>query len=133
VSAGNETWRFTAIATAGGASAVKVITAVVRAEKLDDVTHAVTDAGARGMTVTEVRGFGQQYGHVPGAAPVDRTALLLPKFRVDVVVQDHEAKAVADAIAQSARTGAIGDGKIWVCPVDSALRVRTGERDYDAV
>jgi len=85
------------------------------------------------MTVTEVRGFGQQYGHVPGACPAGRAAFLLPKLRIDVVVQDQEAVVMADAIAKSVRTGAIGDGKIWVCPVDAALRVRTGERDRDAV
>lgn len=112
---------------------MKVITAVVRAEKLDDVTHAIIDAGARGMTVTEVRGFGQQHGHVPGAYLADRATLLLSKLRIDVVVQDQEAELMADAIAKSARTGAIGDGKIWVCPVDGVLRVRTGERGHDAV
>lgn len=121
------------MAAAGGASAVKVITAVVKAEKLDDVTRALIDAGARGMTVTEVRGFGRQHGHVPGAGRADRATLLLPKFRVDVVVRDQDAGPVADAIAKSARTGAIGDGKIWVCPVDGVLRVRTGEHDRDAV
>jgi nitrogen regulatory protein P-II 1 len=112
---------------------VKVITAVVGAGRLDDVTRAVINAGARGMTVTEVRGFGQQYGHMPEVDPAGRTALLLPKLRIDVVVQDQEAAVVADAIAKSARTGDIGDGKIWVCPVDAALRVRTGERDRGAV
>lgn len=112
---------------------MKVITAIVRAGTLDDVTQALVKAGARGMTVTEVRGFGQQYGHVAEAGLAVRAALLLPKLRIDVVVRDQEAAAVADAIATSARTGAIGDGKIWVCPVDGALRVRTGERDHDAV
>jgi nitrogen regulatory protein P-II 1 len=112
---------------------VKLITAIVRAGKLDDVTRAVVNAGARGMTVTEVRGFGQQYGHVPESYPAEPATLLLPKLRIDVVAEDQEAAAVADAIAKSVRTGAIGDGKIWVCPVDGALRVRTGERDRDAV
>jgi nitrogen regulatory protein P-II 1 len=112
---------------------VKLITAIVRAGKLEEVTRAVINAGARGMTATEVRGFGQQYGHVPEAYPAERPALLLPKLRVDVVVQDQEAAAVADAIAKSVRSGAIGDGKIWVCPVDAAVRVRTDERDRDAV
>ncbi len=112
---------------------MKLITAIVRAGKLDDVTRAVINAGARGMTVTEVRGFGRQYGQVPEAYPAERATLLLPKLRIDVVVQDQEAAAIADAIAKSVRTGAIGDGKIWVCPVDGALRVRTGERDLDAV
>ena len=113
---------------------MKLITAIVRAGEQDEVARAVINAGARGMTVTEVRGFGRQYGHRPEARPAERaTTLLLPKLRVDVVVQDQDAAAVADAIAKSVRTGAIGDGKIWVCPVDGALRVRTGERDHDAV
>lgn len=112
---------------------MKLITAVVRLGKLDDVTRAVIDAGAQGMTVTEVRGFGQQYGHVPEAYPAERAALLLPKLRIDVVAQDQAAAAVADAIAKSVRTGVIGDGKIWVCPVDAAHRIRTGERDHYAV
>lgn len=112
---------------------MKVITAIVRAGKLDDVMRAVINAGARGMTVTEARGFGQQYGHLPGARPVEGASLLLPRLRVDVVVEDEEAAVVTDAIAKSVRTGVVGDGKIWTCPVDSALRVRTGERDHDAV
>jgi nitrogen regulatory protein PII len=112
---------------------VKLITAIVRPEKLDDVTRAVTDAGARGLTVTEVRGFGQQYGHLAAVHPDDREILVLPKLRIDVVVQDQAAGPVADAIATSVNSGTIGDGKIWVCPVDSVLRVRTGERDRNAV
>ncbi len=111
---------------------MKLITAIVKPEKLSDVTRAVTEAGARGMTVTEVRGFGQQFGHQAAVHPADREILMLPKLRVDVVVQDHVAGFVADAIAKSVNTGSIGDGKIWVCPVDSVLRVRTGERDGDA-
>ena len=85
------------------------------------------------MTVAEVRGFGQQYGHVPETYPAERAALLLPKLRIDVVVQDQEAAVVAEAITKSVRTGAVGDGKIWVCPADGTLRVRTGERDHDAL
>jgi nitrogen regulatory protein P-II 1 len=112
---------------------VKLITAIVRADKLDDATRAVVSAGARGMTAIEVRGFGRQYGHMPESSPVERATLLLPKFRIDVVVHDQQAAAVADAIAKSVRTGAIGDGKIWMCAVDGALRVRTGERDEDAI
>ena len=112
---------------------MKLITAIVRTGKLDDVTRAVINAGARGMTVTEVRGFGQQYGQVPLAGPAAPAVLLLPKVRLDVVVQDEQAAVVADAIAKSAVAGAIGDGKIWVCPVDGALRVRTGNRDRDAL
>jgi nitrogen regulatory protein P-II 1 len=117
----------------GGVSAVKVITAVLRTDKVDDVTRDLINAGARGMTVTEVLGFGQQHGHAPGPFAVESGALLLPKARIDVVVQDRDAAAVTEAIAKSARTGAIGDGKIWVCPVEGAVRVRTGERDDDAI
>jgi len=112
---------------------VKVITAIIRVGELDDVTRALIKAGARGVTVTEARGFGQQFGHAQEHYPVERAALLLPKLRIDVLVHDQDAAAVADAIAKSVRTGAIGDGKIWVCPVAGALRVRTGERDDDAV
>jgi len=112
---------------------VKLITAVVKPGKLDDVICAVSVAGAHGLTVTEARGFGQQHGHMGPGAPADQNALVLPKLRIDVLVQDESAEPVADAIAKSVSTGAIGDGKIWVCPVDSVLRVRTGERDRDAV
>jgi nitrogen regulatory protein P-II 1 len=112
---------------------MKLITAIVRPEKLGDVTRAVIDAGARGMTVAEVRGFGQQYGQLQEADPVTFAPLLLRKVRVDVVVRDEQASLVADAIAKSARTGAIGDGKIWMCRVTGAQRVRTCERDCDAV
>lgn len=112
---------------------MKLITAIVRAGELDEVTRAVINAGARGMTATEVRGFGQQFGHMPRAFPAEQSPLLLPKLRIDVVVQDQQATAVAEAIAKSARTGAIGDGKIWVCPVEGALRIRTSERDDEAV
>jgi nitrogen regulatory protein PII len=112
---------------------VKVITAILRADKVDDVTRDLINAGARGMTATEVLGFGQQHGHVAGPFAAEREAILLPKVRIDVVVRDEEAAAVAEAIAKSARTGAIGDGKIWICPAEHALRVRTGERDNDAV
>ena len=114
---------------------MKLITAVIRQERLGDVARAVTSAGARGMTVTEVRGFGQQYGHQVEVHPEEREVLMLPKARVDVVVQDRDAAFVADAIAKAARTGAgaIGDGKIWTSAVDSALRVRTGQHDKDAL
>jgi nitrogen regulatory protein P-II 1 len=112
---------------------MKLITAVVKPGKLDDVIRAVSGAGAHGLTVTEARGFGQQYGHMEPGAPAGQNALVLPKLRIDVLVQDESAEPVVDAIAKAVGTGAIGDGKIWVCPVDSVLRVRTGERDRDAV
>ncbi len=112
---------------------MKMITAVVKADKLDDLVQAATDAGAHGLTATAVRGFGQQYGHFSAAAAAGSRTLVLPKLRVDLVVNDEVADAVVDAIAKSVNTGAIGDGKIWICDVEGALRVRTGERDRDAV
>jgi len=112
---------------------MKLITAVVKPDKLDDVMHAVSSAGARGLTVTEVRGFGQQYGHVTAERPADAAALVLPKLRIDVLISDDQASLVADSIAKAVNTHTIGDGKIWISPVEGALRVRTGERDEDAV
>jgi len=112
---------------------MKLITAIIKPDKLDEVMHAVSDAGARGMTATEVRGFGQQFGHLGTDRPADQKALVLPKLRIDVLVRDESVTLVTEAIAKAVNTGAIGDGKIWVCPVESALRVRTGERDVDAV
>jgi nitrogen regulatory protein P-II 1 len=112
---------------------VKLITAVVQPGKLDEIIRAVEDNGARGLTVTEVMGFGQQYGHLRAGQLSDQSAFVLPKIRVDILVQDEMAGTLTDVIAKTAYTGSIGDGKIWVCPVDSALRVRTGERDRAAV
>lgn len=113
---------------------MKIITAIIRPDKLDDVIRAVSGVGAGGLTVTEVRGFGRQYGHMGAMArPADAKALVLPKLRIDVLVHDELTEFVTDAISKSVISGTIGDGKIWVCPVDSALRVRTGERDEAAV
>ncbi len=112
---------------------MKLITAIVKPDKVDDVVLAATGAGARGMTATEVIGFGQQYGQGGTVSSAGYPAVLLPKTRVDIVVQDEDAETVASAIAKSANTGTIGDGKIWVSTVDSVLRVRTGERDNSAV
>lgn len=83
--------------------------------------------------MTEVRGFGQQHGHQVAVHHEDGQVLMLPKLRVDVAVQDRAAEMVVDAIAKSVNTGTVGDGKIWVCRLESALRVRTGERDHDAL
>jgi nitrogen regulatory protein PII len=108
---------------------MKLITAIVKPGKLDDVMRAATDVRARGLTATEVRGFGQQYGHLePTVRQVEQKALVLPKLRIELVVPDETADSVVDAIAKSVNTGTIGDGKIWVSTVDSVLRVRTGER-----
>jgi len=126
---------------------MKLITAIVRPEKLDELIDVVIDNKGHGLTVTEVRGFGRQFGHlVAGRADgadgadakatggaVDRRVALLPKIRLEIVALDDDAETLVEAIAEHAQTDAVGDGKIWVSTVDSALRVRTGERDRDAV
>jgi nitrogen regulatory protein P-II 1 len=118
---------------------MKLITAIVRPEKLEELIPALVDQGVRGLTVTDVRGFGKQYGRLIGVAARvagpdgGRMAVLLAKVRLDLVVLDDDAEAIVEVIAKHARTETIGDGKIWVTPVDSALRVRTGERDHAAV
>jgi nitrogen regulatory protein P-II 1 len=115
---------------------MKLVTAIIQPQRLTEVIDAAVAAGAHGLTMGEVHGFGQQYGRqhagVQLASEV-RQATLLPKTRVDVVVPDDRADAVAAAIAKSANTGTIGDGKIWVSPVQSVLRVRTSERDDAAL
>ncbi len=112
---------------------MKLVTAVVRLDTLDEVIGAVSAAGARGMTATEVRGFGQQFGHHEKDRPADASVLVLPKLRIDVLTSDELARPLAEAIGKAVSTGAIGDGKIWISPVEGALRVRTGERDLDAI
>jgi nitrogen regulatory protein P-II 1 len=118
---------------------VKLITAIVRPEKVDELVSALIDHGVRGLTVTDVRGFGQQYGYLTGAAARvvgpdgGRMAVLLAKVRLDLVVLDDDVETMAEVIAKYARTETIGDGKIWVTPVNGAIRVRTGERDRAAV
>jgi nitrogen regulatory protein PII len=119
------------------AGAMKLITAIVQPQKLAEVIDAAAANGARGLTSSEVHGFGQQYGQQSSLEQahwgLGLQAALLPKVRIDVVVPDDRAEAVTDAIAKCAKTGTIGDGKIWVSTVDSAVRVRTGERDDDAL
>lgn len=117
---------------------MRLITAIVRPESLDEIIDVVIDNKGHGMTVTEVRGFGRQFGHFASATadsglPRSRKAALLSKIRLDILVLDEDAEAMVEAIAKHARTEAIGDGKIWVVTVDSAMRIRTGERGRDAV
>jgi len=111
---------------------MKLITAIVRPEKLDELILALVDNRAHGLTVTEVRGFGRQFGQLAGGSGPSRVALL-HKVRLDVVALDDHVETLVEAIAKHARTETIGDGKIWVTPVDSALRVRTDERDLAAI
>ena len=122
---------------------MKLITAIVRPEKLDEVIDAVLANQGRGLTVTDVRGFGRQFGEraaevtdtdmAADALPRYRRTVLLSKIRLDILVLDEDVQKMVDAIAKHARTAVIGDGKIWVSVVDSVLRVRTGEKDREAV
>lgn len=111
---------------------MKLVTAMVKPDRLDDVAAAASAAGAGGLTATEARGFGQQHGNKGQDRRAGPTALV-PKLRIDVLTSDELAWPVAEAIAAAAGTGAIGDGKIWISPVEGALRVRTGERDQAAL
>ena len=112
---------------------MKLITAVIKPFKLDDVKDALKAAGIAGITVGEVRGFGRQGGHTETYRGTEYKVLFTPKTRIEVVVDDADVDAVVDAIISAARTDKIGDGKVWVTPVESLARIRTGERGVDAV
>ena len=112
---------------------MKLITAVVKPFKLDDVKDALKAAGITGMTVTEVRGFGRQGGHTETYRGTEYKIDFVPKVSVELVVDDGLVDTVVDTIVQSASTGKIGDGKIWVTDVDRLIRIRTGEEGADAV
>jgi nitrogen regulatory protein P-II 1 len=106
---------------------MKKIEAVIRHFKLEEVKDALTQAGVQGMTVSEVRGFGRQKGHKEQYRGAEYTVDFLPKVKMEVVVDDADEKKVIDTILQTARTGQIGDGKIFVTKLDEAIRIRTGE------
>jgi nitrogen regulatory protein P-II 1 len=112
---------------------LKLITAIVKPFKLDDVKAALKDAGITGMTVTEVQGFGRQAGHTEVYRGAEYTIDFVPKVRIEVLAEDGEADRLTDVITEAARTGKIGDGKIWIEPVDRVVRIRTGELDADAL
>lgn len=112
---------------------MKLITAVVRPHRLDEVKTALRELGVQGLTVTEASGYGRQHGHTEVYRGAEYRVDLVPKVRVEVVVADPEAEPVVDAIVRAARTDRIGDGKVWVQSVDTVVRVRTGERGPDAL
>ena len=112
---------------------MKLVTAIVKPFVLEDVKSALEQIGVLGMTVSEVQGYGRQKGHTEVYRGAEYSVDFVPKVRVEVVADDTLADKVVDAIVESARTGKIGDGKVWVTPVDSVIRVRTGERGSDAV
>ncbi|HET6832734.1 MAG TPA: P-II family nitrogen regulator [Acidimicrobiales bacterium] len=112
---------------------MKLITAIVKPFKLDDVKTALKDAGVTGMTVTEVQGFGRQSGHTEVYRGAEYTIDFVPKVRIEVLADVTDAERVSEVIADAARTGKIGDGKIWITDVDRVMRIRTGEVDADAL
>src|SRR3954466_7957512 len=112
---------------------MKLITAIVKPFKVDDVKDALKEAGVAGMTITEVKGFGRQSGHTEVYRGAEYTVDFVPKVRVEIVTDDTDAKRVADTIVTAARTQSIGDGKVWVTPVEEVIRVRTGEMGHDAL
>jgi nitrogen regulatory protein PII len=112
---------------------MKLITAVIKPFKLDEVKDALKAAGVAGITVNEVRGFGRQGGHTETYRGAEYKIDFVPKVQIDVVVDDDQADTVVDTIVQSASTGKIGDGKVWVTDVGRIVRIRTGEEGSDAV
>jgi nitrogen regulatory protein P-II 1 len=112
---------------------MRLVTAVLKPFKLDDVKTALEAYGVQGMTVSEVQGFGRQRGHTEVYRGAEYTVSFVPKVKLEVLVDDADAHDVIDVIAKSAHTGSIGDGKVWSTPVDEIVRVRTGERGVDAL
>ncbi len=112
---------------------MKLITAIVKPFKLDDVREALSDVGVQGMTVTEVKGFGRQKGHTELYRGAEYVVDFLPKVKLEVAIEDALLDQVVEAITQSANTGKVGDGKIFITPLEDVVRIRTGETGPDAV
>ncbi len=112
---------------------MRLVTAVVKPFKLDDVKSALEGMGVQGMTVSEVQGFGRQRGHTEVYRGAEYTVSFVPKVRIEVLVDDADSSRVVDVIVGAAGTGSIGDGKVWSTPVDEVVRVRTGERGAEAL
>jgi len=112
---------------------MKLVTAVIKPFKLEEVRTALTDLGLQGMTVTEVKGYGRQKGHTEIYRGAEYTVSFLPKIKIEVVVPANTVDKAVEAIVRTARTGQIGDGKIFVSPIEHAVRVRTGETDDSAI
>jgi len=112
---------------------MKLVTAVVKPHKWEDVRSALEGVGITGMTVSEVSGYGRQKGHTEVYRGAEYDVALVPKIRIEIVVADGDVDSVVDVITRSAQTGRIGDGKVWVQSVESVVRVRTGDRDDAAL
>ncbi|MCW2314572.1 nitrogen regulatory protein P-II family [Rhodoblastus acidophilus] len=112
---------------------MKIVTAIIKPFKLDEVRDALTAVGVHGLTVTEVKGYGRQKGHTEIYRGAEYAVSFLPKLKIEVAVPADLVAAAVDGISSAARTGQIGDGKIFVSPLEQAIRIRTGERDSDAL
>jgi nitrogen regulatory protein P-II 1 len=112
---------------------MKLVTAVIKPHQLDAVKEALHAMGVAGMTVSEVQGYGRQKGHTEVYRGAEYTVEFLPKIRVEVLIDEIDVEKVVDAMVSASRTGKIGDGKVWVTPVEEVIRVRTGERGLDAL
>lgn len=112
---------------------MKLVTAIIKPFKLDDVRSGLTDVGIEGMTVTEVKGYGRQKGHTEIYRGTEYAVNFVPKIKLELVVKSDELQKTIDAISAAAKTGQIGDGKVFVSPVEHSLRIRTGETDADAL
>ena len=112
---------------------MKLVTAIIKPFKLDDVKNALESFGVNGITVSEASGYGRQRGHTEVYRGAEYTVDLVPKVRLEVLVDDADADDVIEVIVKSSQTGKIGDGKVWSMPVDAVVRVRTGERGVDAL
>ena len=112
---------------------MKLITAIVKPFKVDDVKEALRGLGVQGMTVSEAQGFGRQRGHTEVYRGAEYTVDFVPKVRIEVLADDDDVARIIDAIVTAARTDKIGDGKVWVVPVENAIRIRTGEMGHEAL
>ncbi|MCL2384343.1 MAG: P-II family nitrogen regulator [Alphaproteobacteria bacterium] len=112
---------------------MKIVTAIIKPFKLDEVRDALTALGAHGMTVTEVKGYGRQKGHTEIYRGAEYAVSFLPKLKLEIAIPDELVNQTIDAITNAARTGEIGDGKIFITTLDQAVRIRTGERDQEAI
>jgi nitrogen regulatory protein P-II 1 len=112
---------------------MKIVTAVIKPHKWEDVRAALEGVGITGMTVSEVSGYGRQKGHTEVYRGAEYDIALVPKVRLEIVLDDADVEGVTEAIVTAAATGRIGDGKVWVSPIESVVRVRTGDRDESAV
>jgi nitrogen regulatory protein P-II 1 len=112
---------------------MKLVTAIIKPFKLDDVKSALEAYGIHGLTISEANGYGRQKGHTEVYRGAEYTVDLVPKVKIEVLIDDADVEGVIDVVSKAAQSGRIGDGKIWVTPVDTVVRVRTGERGADAL